>query len=123
MTSTDSNDVARERARRTSGQFGEQQHSDPEIALDSTRQPEMGALVEFKERGHTRRGIDNGDGTSSHFTTRNGRVAVNIVEIPSSATTVAPPGSERAASLAADLRGAPGSQNVGQALLAAIGDR
>lgn len=113
--------AAREEARRTSGQFGEQKHSDPEVVLGSQRQPEVGSLVEFQTRGHTRRGIDNGDGTSSHFTTRDGRIAVNIVEIPADAKTVAPAGSERAASLASDLRGAPGSQNVGQALLAAIG--
>jgi len=114
-------DAARERARQASGQFGEQQHSDPEVALAGSRQPDIGSLVEFQTRGHTRTGIDNGDGTSSHFTTRDGRVAVNIVEIPVGAKTVAPAGSERAASLASDLRGAPGSQNVGQALLAAIG--
>lgn len=114
---------ARERARKDSGQFGAQEHTAPEVALGGSRQPEIGALVEFVERGHTRRGIDNGDGTSSHFTTRDGRRAVNIVQIPDGAVTVAAAGSERAASLATDLRGAAGSQNVGPALLAALGNR
>lgn len=115
-------DAARERARQDSGQFGAQEHSAPELALGGERTSHIGDLIEYEERGFTRRGIDNGDGTASHFTTRDGRRAVNIVPIPDHATVAAAAGSPRASSLAADLRGAPGSQNVGHALLAAIGD-
>lgn len=113
-------DAAREDARRPSGQFGEQHHTDPEVTLAPHREPALGALIEFNERGFTRRGIDNGDGTASMYTTRNGRSAVNIVDIPEDATVAAPAGSDKAASLARDLRQFAGSQSVMGALNAAI---
>lgn len=116
-------DAARERARTDSGQFGVQDNSAPELALGGQRASTIGDLIEYVERGHTRRGIDNGDGTASHFTTRDGRRAVNIVPIPDHATVAGPAGSPRASNLASDLRGATGSQDIGPALLAAMGIR
>lgn len=92
------------------------------ISMTEATPSRTGDLIEYKERGHTRRGIDNGDGTASHFTTRDGRRAVNIVPIPTDReiTVAARAGSPEAASLAEDLNGAPGSQGVAQALLSAI---
>ena len=113
--------AARESAR-VSGRFGEQQRSAPEAALGGGGEANVGALIEYEMGAFTRRGIVNGDGTASHFTTRDGRRAVNILPIPDDAVVVAPAGSEEAAKLASDLRGAAGSQNVGAALLAAIGE-
>lgn len=84
---------------------------------------QVGDLIEYQVRGFTSKGIDNGDGTASHFTTEGGRRAVRIAPIPEGAVVRAPAGSPEASGLASDLVGAPGSQNVGAALRTAIDGR
>lgn len=110
-------DVRRDR----SGKFDTKTGAPAAVTLP--QEAKLGDLIEYEDHGFTRKGINNGDGTASHFTTRDGRRAVNIVPIPEGAVVTAPAGSPKALNLASDLIGAPGSQNVRPALRAAMDGR